>query len=744
MPTAPRTLADQLRGWSADQLAALLAARPDLAVPAPSDSAQLASRAVVRTSVLRALDALDTLQLAVLEAVAQVGPVDVAGVPAVVRAERDRVLQALHVLRTRALVWGSEDALRAVSVVGEILGLPEGPPVEQVAGLVVELDEQARAILDHLDRTGADGRVPDARRQPTVATARTPTEALLARRLLVPRDDRHVSLPWSVRLALRGGRSTHHDLSSPPPVATAERDQMLVDRTAAGAAFEFLRRAELLLDHWGTHPPATLRGGGVGVRDLKAAASFLHATEPEVALVVETAAAAGLLGTGMTDDLDAAWLPTDSFDAWQDEDPAQRWLGLAHAWLAADRLVSAVGARDDTGPGRPVNALAPGLERSWLPELRHDLLQALAELPAGTVLASGTGVSTLVERLRWQRPRRSRSQLDLVPVLLEEAAALGLSARGGLAGFTRMLVPAGSAAEQGDVAAALADLLPTPVDHVLLQADLTAVAPGPLEKRLARQLALLADVESRGGATVYRFAAGSVRRAFDAGWSAAEVHNFLAGSSRTPVPQSLSYLVDDVARRFGTVRAGYAGAFLRSDDETALTALLHDPGAAALRLRRLAPTVLVSDVPLDTLLPRLRELGVAPVVEAADGTVRVARPDTFRARRPRTPAAPLRQEVRSAARISAVVKAVRAGDRAIAARPTHRAASTPADVVGLLRSAAESGSPVWIGYVDQHGATSERVVRPVRVEGGRLTAYDERSDDLRSFAVHRITAARAG
>ncbi|HEY6934778.1 MAG TPA: helicase-associated domain-containing protein [Marmoricola sp.] len=742
MSSTPRTLADQLRGWSADQLAALLEARPDLAAPAPADSAQLASRAVVRASVLRALDGLDTLQLAVLEAVAQIGPVDVVGVQAVVRADPAAVEEAVGELYLRALVWGTRATLRVVTIIGELLALPEGPPQTEVADLVARLDDQARAILDHLDRTGADGTVADAQRRPTVEGARTPTEALLARRLLVPRDDRHVALPWSVRLALRGGRSTHHDLSAPPALATGARDQQLVDRTTAGAAFELVRRAELLLDRWGTHPPGALRGGGLGVRDLRAAAALLHTDESTAALLVETTAAAGLLATGMTDELDAAWLPTDGFDAWQGRAAAERWRALADAWLTGQRLVSAVGSREgdaaDSRGGKPVNALAAGLERGWLPGLRRDVLAELAGLEPGTVLASGTGVSSLLERLRWMRPRRPRQHLDLVPTVLEEATHLGITGLNGLSSFGRALL-AGE-----DATAVLAGLLPEPVDHVLLQADLTAVAPGPLEQGLARKLALLADVESRGGATVYRFAAGSVRRAFDAGWSAADVHEFLSGSSTTPVPQSLSYLVDDVARRFGTVRAGYAASFLRSDDETALTTLLHDPGSAGLRLRRLAPTVLVSDVPLDTLLPRLRELGVAPVVEAADGTVRIARPDVFRARTPRGVASPAREEARTAARISAVVTAVRAGDRAAEARPSRGSAITPADVVGLLRAAAEAGDTVWIGYVDQHGANSERMVRPVRVEGGRLTAYDERSDDLRHFAVHRITAARTG
>ncbi len=78
------------------------------------------------------------------------------------------------------------------------------------------------------------------------------------------------------------------------------------------------------------------------------------------------------------------------------------------------------------------------------------------------------------------------------------------------------------------------------------QADLTAVAPGPLEPELADVLGVLADVESKGGATVYRFTPGSVRRALDAGQAAADLHAFLARHSRTPVPQPLTYLIDDV------------------------------------------------------------------------------------------------------------------------------------------------------------------------------------------------------
>ncbi|WP_163008931.1 helicase-associated domain-containing protein, partial [Streptomyces sp. S5] len=156
------------------------------------------------------------------------------------------------------------------------------------------------------------------------------------------------------------------------------------------------------------------------------------------------------------------------------------------------------------------------------------------------------------------------------------------------------------------VAALLAPLLPEPLDHVLLQADLTAVAPGPLVRPLAEALGVLADVESKGGATVYRFTPGSVRRALDAGRSATELHAFLDRHSRTPVPQPLTYLIDDVARRHGLLRVGAASSYVRCDDESVLDEILADRRATALRLRRLAPTVVAAQADPRTLIEGLK------------------------------------------------------------------------------------------------------------------------------------------
>jgi Helicase conserved C-terminal domain len=517
-----------------------------------------------------------------------------------------------------------------------------------------------------------------------------------------------------------------------PELVTATQSPSLVARTAAGAAFDAVRRIEVLLDHWGTQPPVVLRAGGLGVRDLRTAAMLLHVEEREAAVLVDVALAASLLAPGPVGEQEC-WLPTDAYDAWCRLEAAERWERIARAWLASSRTPAKVGGRD--AAGKAINALAPALVDPHQVDTRLVALQQLTALDESTGLATGTGLPSLVARVRWLRPRRPADQAALVAAAVEEAAYLGVTGMG-------VVAPAARALLAGDPAApVLAPLLPEPLDHVLIQGDLTAIAPGPLVPALAARLQQVAEVESRGGATVYRFSATSLRRGLDVGWSAAEMHSFLEEVSRTPVPQPLTYLVDDTARTYGTVRVGYAEAFLRSDDEAALAHLVADPKAASLGLRLLVPTVVVSSAPIDVLLSRLRELGLSPVVEASDGTVHVARPDTLRSRTPKS-VPPGRDAARETAQVTAAVASVRAGDRVASSRGRDVIANTPAGALAALRAAIEGESSVVIEYLDNHGTRSERIVDPRRVEGGQLTAYDHRSEDLLSFAVHRIGSVR--
>ncbi|MFI6008151.1 helicase-associated domain-containing protein [Streptomyces sp. NPDC051243] len=313
------------------------------------------------------------------------------------------------------------------------------------------------------------------------------------------------------------------------------------------------------------------------------------------------------------------------------------------------------------------------------------------------------------------------------------------------------LSPTEQAVATAAAARLLAPLLPEPLDHVLLQADLTAVAPGPLRRPLADMLDVLADVESKGGATVYRFTPGSVRRALDAGRSASDLHAFLAEHSRTPVPQPLAYLIDDVARKHGHLRVGAASAYVRCDDDAMLNEILADKRAAGLRLRRLAPTVLAAQADPATLLEGLRAMGFAPAAESAEGDVLITRADAHRTP-PRTAPEPVPDgpPTPDATLLAAAIRAIRAGDVASTTprKPSASAApvtggalprTTSAETLATMQAAVLTGEALWIGYVNAEGAASQRVIAPVRVEGGFVTAYDHTADEVRTYPLHRIT-----
>jgi hypothetical protein len=446
------------------------------------------------------------------------------------------------------------------------------------------------------------------------------------------------------------------------------------------------------------------------------------------ALVVELAHAAGLLE--QSGSVDPEWVPTTAYDAWGGLPTERRWVTLVEAWCALPRLVGLVGSRDDRD--KVFAALGPDVARPGALADRRAVLDALLDLPAG----AAPDRAALVERMRWDAPRRGgRAREALVGWALDEAEALGVTGRGGLASFARALLG-------GDPAVAargLGGLLPDPVDHVLVQPDLTVVAPGPLARDLAREIALVADVESTGGATVYRVSESSVRRALDAGRSAHDIAELLTSRSRTPVPQALTYLVDDVARRHGRLRVGASSAYLRCDDEALLAEVAADKRCAALRLRRLAPTVLVSPASINEVLDGLRAAGYAPAAEAPDGALLVARPDARRtAPRPRPPRPS--EPALGPDQAALAVTALRAGD--VASRAARRAPVTVShatDALAFLQQAARDGRQVWIGYVDAQGRSTSRVVEPRSVEGGFVLAFDHLRREDRTFSVHRIT-----
>ena len=738
-----------LGAWLAElddaRLMQLLRLRPDLTQPPPGSIAALAARAAARQSIKAATDDLDFLHLSVLDALltlhADTTAVSIADLTARFgeRADASAVASAVDELVARALVWGDTSEAGSLRVAAEVAAsLPWYPgqatvedaaPEADVAAALEGLDAGARELLDRLVEGSPVGRTRDA--APDTPPDR-PVQRLLAAGLLRRLDGETVILPRLVGQVLRGEVPGPVNASRPDPTvsSTTAAD---VDAVAAGAAIDLLREAEIVLETLSATPVPELRSGGLGVRDVKRLAKVTGIDERRLGLLLEVTAGAGLLAPGMPDPEppDPAgpyWAPTVAADRFLESPTAVKWHLMMSAWLDLPGRPSLIGRR---GPdGKPYAALADSLFSTAAPLDRRLLLQVLDHLPPG----SGVDAESASRALVWQRPRwATRLQPEPVADLLEEAHAVGAVGRGAVATPTRRML-AGDADDA--VVAAMDKVLPAPIDHFLVQADLTVVVPGPLERGLAERLAAVATVESAGAAMVYRVTEASVRRALDAGRTAGDLHALFAKHSKTPVPQGLTYLIDDVARRHGQLRVGMAASFVRCEDAALLAQAVAAPAVEAVELRQLAPTVAVSQAPINEVLAALRTAGFAPAAEDSTGAIvdlrsRGARvPTPGRRRTFRHPPVPNDQT------LSAIVAVL----RKVAAAPPSGMRLDPAVAISELQSAAHHQESVVIGYVDPAGVATQRVVAPINVRGGQLTAFDPASGRVREFAIHRVTS----
>jgi len=768
----PLTLLGWLRERTDRQLVELLRLRPDLALPAPPDVSALASRLGVRTSVQRAVDGLDARTLAALEALV------------LAAADDDTVDDpdpgGLDALFDLALIWGAPDLVHLVPTARDALGpypgglgrpaavlLRQAPDtalvpvlrelgIEPVAqpragaavaarltdpaaldALIAAADAGEREVLGKLAAGPPVGTVRSVLPSPDTAAGR-----LMTRGLLVPIDSTRVELPREVGLAVRGSGARP---ATAPEVPVRERTPRELDSLGTTAVASLLRLVDTLAASWTTQPPSLLRSGGIGVRELRRTARDLDVDEATAAVVVEVAYAAGLINS--TNGVEPVYLPTADYDAWAQRDAAARWITLVTAWLAMTRQPSLINQRGERD--RVINALGPDVERGTVPALRRHVLDTLAALAPGS---APTSRDTVLALLAWQQPRRAAGQRPVADAILREADLLGVTAAGGVTGWTRTLLDGGTGpvvAAGASAAAehALAQALPLPVDHFLVQPDLTVVVPGPPDRTIAGELDLLADLESTGGASVYRITERSIRRALDAGRDPSALAQFLAVRSRTPVPQALDYLLDDAARRHGILRAGRAGSYLRCEDESLLARVLADKVAARLGLRLLAPTVVVADVPINQLLDGLRDAGFAPAAEAADGRLVTLEVEPQRApARPATRIGTPRGD--GDGPLAETVRRMRIGDEAQqrGARVQPIAAGVPgvtsASTMELLRRAVREERTVQLGCAEPDGRATVHLLQPISLAAGSVRGYESGRPGLVAYPVHRITSVQ--
>lgn len=680
-PEPIRTFAEAVASFSDDTLAQLLTSRPDLATPAPEDLTELATRASAEPSLHRALDHLNQFARTTTEALAAlpdgVGADEVA---ALTGADPLDTVAAVGRLRDQALLWGDDQELHLLRGVRQAFGRwpgglanPSPTPLatHEIDRATDEIGEAERGVLDRLLWGPPTGTVRNANRPVAAGSARTPVERLLVAGLLRPLDQDTVVLPREVALRLRGGFTAEPVPPRLPQRPGTGRSARLVDNAAIGAGHELCHLVEVLMDRVEAKPPKVLRTGSIAARDITSLARAAGFGEEQVRFALGVAERAGLLSLRQE-----VALPTAGYDRWATLDPAPRWQQLFTAWLTPGGWH---GTTDDDFTARV------------LPTVRE-----LLEPPHQTLTLEG-----LLTQLRWLRPSWARRE-DLataVETLLTEASWLGV-----LALDCPTLLNGGA-----DAQTAAAELFPEPVEQIILQGDLTAVAPGPLGHGLRQAIKLLADQESHGGGGVFRFTARSLRRAFDAGWDASAIEVWLREHASTTVPQPLLYLIADVARQHGAVRIGSARCFLRFDDPSQATLATGHSRADELGLLEVAPGLVIGRSEPEEVVDFLRSIGLAPAAEDGNGQLHIA---------PRSLRAPAHQPAAPAAAPSAVDKVVqRLRIRAEQARDrTEQTAST----IDSLEHALATQRRVDVAYVTNSGTRSQTLAVPVALAAGMV------------------------
>ena len=723
-----RSFSDYLRSVDDAALLDLFTARPDLVTPVPPDIASLAVRACSAPSLARAIDSLNQWQFQVLEAAASLNEPFLE--KSVIALTEKEAKGALEHLVTVGLVYPSDDGMRLPTQLRDVIGTePAGLGPASMAKLKLsELDDapaDAKKVLERLVWGPPRGSVGD------IKNPGPGVNWLLEKKFLVPLDQRTVILPREVAIALRGGKIHKERFIKQPSLSGAKRIEQQINLAAIANVSTVLRWVEELLNFWADEPADALRAGGLGVRDLKIISTHLGVDESCTAFVAELAYLASLISI----DADDRILPSNKFDIWLMQTPADRWQMLASQWLNTSRVSGLVGRVE----AKNVAALGPELDRVNAARVRALTLELLRE---------NQGVApewnSFKEVLSWRAPVRRNSSLqdELAEWTLREAEWLGITGQGALSKYGAQFLA-------GDDLSAINEDLPKTVDHILIQSDNTAIAPGPLEHEISQALAMMAEIESRGGATVYRFTESTIRRALDHGKTGDEIKTFLVKTSKTPMPQPLEYLIADVAKKHGKLRVGNTSSFIRCEDTALISQIMNDKKLEILSLRRIAPEVVICDMDATDAMRVLRECGYLPAGESANGMILTGPRSNRALTKPRPPRVIGEVEIPDTETLKTAIRALRTGEKSTYRQTRLRQVASEAlgqlprttanETMETLNQFIIDEKTLSIGYADNNGGVTHRIIDPIRISAGALIARDHATGEVQSFRIPRIT-----
>ncbi|MGO3363325.1 MAG: helicase-associated domain-containing protein [Corynebacterium sp.] len=611
-------------------------------------------------------------------------------------------------------------------------------PTEELPGVLEDLPSRQHRLLETLGVSGGIGH------SATLNDPERPLAKMVAAGLLDQLDDQTARLSPRVAAAIAGlvVPSPGGDFTRPANPADVHPDDR-TDASAVSRAVETVRLVTDVLTEVGRTPLRPLAAGGVGVREVSRLAKVLADKDsPEAvtdALVM--CRHADLVARGLP-------LPTPQGNT-----------GTGDHWAVTDRGVRFLSAPLARRWAMLLDGWRDSAHAAWLADSPDaHLLQESLDLPevaalrgvTADVLVNNTGDRSPADLLWRLRPSVAAvTTTESLDGVLSESVSLGLSADGAPSSVAVTLTADGS---ESDLAEALDGILPDPVRMLIIQGDMTILAPGLLDTDTERQLQVFADVESTGMASVWRVTRESMQRAAEGGGDAGEIESFLR-SMAPEIPQSLHYLIQDTFRnheREEPVVGSTAASVLTVPDAATMDTIMATPAAAETGLRRIAPTVAISSTQLSQVVEALEDDGVQISVEGdsahvsgpgAQGLLSVV-PD------PNRPA-PSRDEVSD--QLAGAVESFRrarqadldgtgggAGHGNGADGTSGETVREPREIMAALRRAYDHGTQVEVSYVDAAGSAVRDWISVVTMSPVAIVAVTEAGGRSLQIQPHRV------
>ncbi len=815
---------DYLSSRTAEQLAGILRRRPDATWGAPiTGLPDLAERLSSTDSLHRALQHVPEPCLQLLHGIVALGPSttsaalrafirgpdEPAAHPPAAGADADTAVPGfLRRLEELAVVWPDGDRLVRDRALTELVPRPlrVGPTLPLCLGRLsrAELSAiagacglptsgSAAALTDRLIDLLADrGRVsalladaPAAVRShleqlaiaqargdqmPARARAQLEGENWLRRRgLLFSGDYYPPEIPAEVVLAVLGPRVRMPFTPTPPEYLAHTVSADAIARGTAASAADATQSVASLIDRLSRTPAAGLKAGGVGSRELVKIGKALGIDQSRVRFDLEVLAELGVLD-GVNGAVGVAPVAAN----WRAAEPAGRFADLVAIWWTLpvhptiDRDEDGKTLPAASGAGRGGAGVSAGVSAE---HLRGAVLSLIADLGPDRAVGDSSALAAL---LAWHRPF-TRNDGRQIAAVWREAHDLGVLVDGALSPVGRCLL-------DGDVDELLSvatRLLPAATSAGRFGSDLTVLVPGSPSATVSALLDTCADREGRGAAVVWRFSPASVRRAFDEGRTAEELTADLRGlldpAADSDLPQTLTYLIFDVARRHGHLVVHPAASCVRSTDPALLREVVAHRGLGTLQPHLVTDEVAVFQQPPAIVVQALRTAGYLPVEADEHGVVDLRR------------AAGLQGQTRAVAQPDA-----RPLDRLVPARGSSDPGSAPGNdaedghqagpdaaltLAGQLLRATDASNqegagteseeyidmfapqlgalerrqlafaiehqlPVEITYQTATGGISRRTISDLELVGDHLYAWCHLRDDQRAFNVGRIRQIR--